>query len=157
MIRAADIDDVLALNAACVPEVGAVDRIALTAIVNEASLATLLRDAEGALAFVIALSPTADYGSLNFAWFRDHYARFLYVDRIAVAARARGRGLGKRLYQEVFAAARAQGDPIVTCEVNLLPPNPDSLAFHARLGFRRVGELQHVPGEKEVAMLIADA
>ncbi len=53
--------------------------------------------------------------------------------------------------------ARARDLERVTCEVNLVPPNPGSLAFHHRLGFERMGELQHIPGEKEVAMLVATA
>jgi predicted GNAT superfamily acetyltransferase len=35
----------------------------------------------------------------------------------------------------------ASGLREVTCEVNLEPPNPRSLAFHDRLGFVQVGEL----------------
>lgn len=156
-IEPADLDAVLALNAACVPHVGAIDRAQLADLVAESALAAVVRDDHGVAAFILALAPSARYGSPNFRWFCQRYDRFLYVDRIAVAERCRGRGLGRRLYDAVFAAARSRADALVTCEVNLLPPNPDSLAFHQRLGFRRVGELRHVVGEKEVAMLVADA
>ena len=39
------------------------------------------------------------------------------------------------------------------CEVNLAPPNPESLKFHARIGFREVGRQAFVPREKEVVYL----
>lgn len=152
-IEPGDLAAVLALNAACVPEVGTIDATQLADLVRESTVAAVVRDDDGVAAFVLALAPAANYGSLNFRWFCERYSHFLYVDRIAVAERCRGRGLGRRLYDAVFGAARARGDSLVTCEVNLLPPNPDSLAFHERLGFRRVGELRHVVGKYEVAML----
>ena len=49
--------------------------------------------------------------------------------------------------------ARALGLGEVTCEVNLEPPNPASLAFHARLGFRQVGEQVTKGGSVRVALL----
>ena len=156
-IAPADVDAVLALNAACVPHVGAGDGVRLADLVAQAAFAALVRDESGVAGFVLALPPTARYGSPNFGWFCERYDRFLYVDRIAVAERCRSRGLGRRLYEAVFAAARQRGDALVACEVNLVPSNPDSLAFHERLGFRRVGELRHRVGEYEVAMLVADA
>ncbi|MCP5368197.1 MAG: GNAT family N-acetyltransferase [Hyphomicrobiales bacterium] len=110
----------------------------------------------GAIAgFLIALTPGADYASPNFLWFRDRYAQFVYCDRILVAPAAKGRGLGRALYGDLaaFAAGRA---PRITCEVNLRPPNPESLAFHARLGFREVGRQQTEGGAKEVALMAWD-
>ena len=41
----------------------------------------------------------------------------------------------------------------ITCEVNTRPANPDSMAFHERLGFREVGRQQTEGGAKEVALL----
>ena len=44
----------------------------------------------------------------------------------------------------------------MTCEVNLEPPNPESLAFHDRLGFGRVGEQATKGGSVVVALLSRD-
>ncbi|MCC6527864.1 MAG: GNAT family N-acetyltransferase [Polyangiaceae bacterium] len=153
----ADFDEVLALNAACTPHVGEVTRTELAHLVGEATEAAVMRDEAGVTGFVIALERSASYGSPNFRWFCERYERFLYVDRIAVAARDRGLGLGRLLHDRVLAVARERSLGLVTCEVNLVPPNPASLAFHERLGFRRVGDVAHVPGEKEVTMLARDA
>jgi len=40
----------------------------------------------------------------------------------------------------VFDQAHSSGRTLVTCEVNLHPPNPGSLRFHEGLGFRALGE-----------------
>lgn len=91
-------------------------------------------------AFMIALDEGADYDSPNFQWFRERYGRFLYVDRIVVSPDWRRRGLARQLYEDLFAHAAGAGYPRVVCEVNADPPNPDSDAFHAALGFQTVGE-----------------
>jgi predicted GNAT superfamily acetyltransferase len=70
-----------------------------------------------------------------------------------VAPHAHGRGLGRLLYDAVVDRARALGLGEVTCEVNLEPPNPGSLAFHRRLGFAQVGEQVTTGGSVRVALL----
>lgn len=152
-IAAADLPEILALNQEHVPHVGTLAAPALHALWQSAAAAVQLRDDQGLVGFVLAMAPTARYASPNFQWFCRRGGAFLYVDRIAVARRCFGQGAGRQLYQAVFAAARQDGFASVTCEVNTLPPNPDSLAFHMRLGFEQVGELIHVPGEKAVVML----
>ena len=47
--------------------------------------------------------------------------------------------MGRALYEAAFERAASAGAVEVTCEVNVEPPNPDSQAFHARLGFVEVG------------------
>ena len=100
-------------------------------------------------AFVIAFDQDADYDSPNFLWFRDRYERFAYVDRIVVADSAHGKGLGRALYETLFAAAKAAGYPCLMAEVNTNPPNPGSLSFHAKMGFEAVGDVIFSP-EKSV-------
>ena len=101
-------------------------------------------------AFIIGFDQEADYHSPNFQWFRQRYPRFVYVDRVAVAASARGRGLARALYDDFFARAAAAGHTIVACEVNSDPPNPGSDAFHAALGFSIVGEAAIYGGKRTV-------
>jgi hypothetical protein len=43
---------------------------------------------------------------------------------------------------------------MLCCEVNLVPPNPDSMDFHLHVGFRQVGTLETSGGAKKVAMLV---
>jgi uncharacterized protein len=93
----------------------------------------------GTDALLLAFDQDADYDSPNFLWFRARFPRFVYVDRIVVAAAARGQGDARRLYGHLFALAAAVGHERVVCEVNAEPPNPASDAFHARLGFEEIG------------------
>ncbi len=99
-------------------------------------------------ALLIAFDHDADYDSPNFLWFKARYGRFVYVDRIAVAPSARGAGLARALYEDLFQAARKAGHTHIVCEVNSDPPNPGSDAFHARVGFREVGEAALKSGKR---------
>lgn len=54
---------------------------------------------------------------------------------------------------ELFAAARAAGHTLVTCEVNLEPPNPASARLHQALGFAEVGRARLAAAPKTVCYL----
>jgi predicted GNAT superfamily acetyltransferase len=68
------------------------------------------------------------------------FKQFVYIDRIIVAESARGLGFARLLYEDLFAETMQSGHNRVVCEVNIEPPNPASVAFHASMGFNRVGE-----------------
>ena len=103
------------------------------------------------------MDPGVDYDSENYRWFSERGGSFVYVDRIVVADGQRGGGIGRALYDAVFARAVEFGRAEVTCEVNVRPDNPESLAFHARLGFVQVGEQETKGGAYRVALLSAPA
>jgi uncharacterized protein len=105
-------------------------------------------------AFIVAFDQDAPYDSPNFLWFRDRYSRFVYVDRIVVAPWARGRGLARLLYRDLFDQAAKAGHERVVCEVNARPPNPRSDAFHAALGFVEVGHASIHGDAKSVRYLL---
>ncbi|HWU48826.1 MAG TPA: GNAT family N-acetyltransferase [Asticcacaulis sp.] len=117
-----------------------------TSFLSEAAFADLVAGARVALAapdagaFLIAFDQDGDYDSPNFLWFRERFARFLYIDRVVVAAAAQGQGWGSRLYAELIQTAKTLGHERIVAEINIQPPNPGSLAFHERLGFSSVGE-----------------
>lgn len=74
------------------------------------------------------------------------------MDRVAVLAAYRARGIGTRLYRELEIWANQQGISLLACEVNILPPNPISLRFHERQGYRAVGELSTQDGRRVALM-----
>ncbi len=152
-IVTSDLEAVLALNQTEVPHVGSVDigRMQWFAA-NAAYFRTATVD-ERLAAYLIGMRPGSNYESLNYRWFCGRYDDFAYVDRIAVAPFARRYGLASRLYDD-FARSVPQSVDIMTCEVNLKPPNETSMRFHENLGFRQVGSLASDGGEKEVAMLL---
>ena len=141
---------ILALNNAHAEELSWLERDQLRALLNQAFYA---RRIGGVDAFLIAFDERAGYDSPNYLWFRARYPRFVYVDRVVVAPSARGRGLARALYANLFdRAARANHD-LVVCEVNITPPNLASDALHAALGFSEVGRATIHNGRKTVRYL----
>ena len=63
----------------------------------------------------------------------------LYIDDICVDEAARGRGVGRAIYERILEEARARGCYNVTLNVWTL--NPGAMAFYERLGMKpyRVG------------------
>ncbi|MCB1489511.1 MAG: GNAT family N-acetyltransferase [Bauldia sp.] len=149
-IGPADEAALLALNNAHARETSLLAPEKWRAMVAGAFAATCVPD--GA-AFLIAFDETGDYDSPNFLWFRPRYPRFVYVDRIVVAEGQRGRGLASALYGDLFRKATAADHAVVVCEVNAVPPNPASDAFHARLGFSEVGRADLAGAAKTVRYL----
>ncbi len=151
---AADWADVLTLNQAHRPHVGALTPAGLRQL-HERAIRFRLAEAAGALAgFLIALDPSAEYGSLNFLWFRARYERFVYIDRVAVVAARRRCGVARHLYEDLERFAGERGFDLLTCEYNLRPPNADSARFHGRLGFAEVGRQDTEQGQKTVSLQI---
>jgi predicted GNAT superfamily acetyltransferase len=138
---------ILALNNEHAEELSWLEPGRLSELVERAFYARRIGDLE---AFLLAFDQEADYDSPNFQWFKARYTRFVYVDRIAVAAAARGRGHARRLYEDLFDIAAQKGHDIVVCEVNSDPPNPASDAFHAALGFAEIGSASIHGGKKSV-------
>jgi predicted GNAT superfamily acetyltransferase len=140
----------LALNNAHAVELSWLEPARLRRLVGEAFVARRIGAVE---AFLLAFDQDAAYDSPNFLWLRDRYPRFVYVDRIVVAAIARGGGHARRLYLDLFDQAARAGHERVVCEVNSDPPNPGSDAFHASLGFTEVGAGAIHGGAKTVRYL----
>jgi len=149
----ADLAALVAINDAAHPAVPITPAEELAELIAMSRLTLVADDGEPA-GFVIALAPGLSYASENYTWFSARSADFLYVDRIVLAARLQGQGVGPRLYTAVEEAARADGASEITCEVNVRPANPGSLAFHARNGFVEVGRQQTKGGATEVALFV---
>ena len=146
-IAQGDEADILALNNEHAAELSWLEAERLSFLLGEAFYARRIGDLE---AFIMTFDQDANYDSPNFLWFCERYERFVYVDRVVVAAHARGRGHARRLYQDLFEHAGRAGHTLVTCEVNADPPNPASDAFHAALGFTEVGDAVIHGGKKAV-------
>jgi len=159
-ITSADLPAALLLNNANVPAVSPSDEAGFARLLELSELAlAAVGDAsvggETLVGYVLLMRPGADYPSENYRWFEDRGTDFLYVDRILVSDAAQNQGVGAALYSAVFEAALARGAAEVTCEVNVDPPNPGSLRFHARLGFAEVGRQATKGGTIVVALLAA--
>lgn len=149
-LAGADGAALLALNNAHAVELSWLELERLAHLVDQAFVARRVGVAD---ALLLTFDQAADYDSVNYLWFRERYPAFVYVDRVVVADSARGRGLARALYDDLFAAAKAAGHQRIVCEVNSDPPNPASDAFHAALGFATVGTAAIHGGKKTVTYL----
>jgi L-amino acid N-acyltransferase YncA len=61
---------------------------------------------------------------------------------VYVAASHHGRGIGRRLYDELLPTLRRQG--IVNVYAGIALPNPGSVALHEAIGMRRIGVYEAV-------------
>ncbi|HUN28958.1 MAG TPA: GNAT family N-acetyltransferase [Alphaproteobacteria bacterium] len=149
-----DVAAFLAINRECEAQLWPATQAELRAMIGNAYRAMLSGDHQ---AMLIAFDERAPYDSPNFRWFQERYPRFVYVDRVAVSAPARGRGHARRLYEELMEAARADGHTVICAEVYFDPPNPQSDAFHEAMGFVEVGRAA-VPdrGGKTVRYLVRE-
>ena len=151
--ESSDASAVLAINEECVPEVGEMDADKLNYFEANSQFFAVEENEEGELlGFVIGLDETTDsYTSNNYAWFKERYPKFAYVDRIALTQSARGNGLGASFYNAFEAWAIGHGKIYLTAEVNTVPDNPHSHHFHAKHGFVETGRGKPYGGDEEVA------
>ena len=149
-----DLNALWEINEEGLPGTGKISPDAMSELLQLGEFCIGAYEKENLLGFVICLLPNRNYGSLNYAWFNDNYANFLYVDRIAVSERYRNQKIGSLLYEKVITHAQKLDLPIAA-EVSLKPPNPDSIRFHKRHGFVEVGVLHHE--KKSVTMMLRDS
>lgn len=155
-VKPADFQDLLALNDHSVPHVNAIDEAQMARFLDQAVAFFQVRDDDQLAGFVISLGVGADYASPNYTWFSEHFDSFLYIDRIIVHPDFRRRGVAGLMYAELTRRAQQAGCARLCCEVNLQPPNPDSLALHQQLGFTQAGTQKTTQGTKEVALLVKE-
>ena len=154
-LRAVSLDDLATLrvlNEAAAPHVNSLSLAEFDWFRVHAPYFRVAEQAGNIVGFLTALTPELSYASANFEWFQAHRERFVYIDRIIVAEAARGSGVGRQLYQDLSEFAAPFAD-LLTCEVNIRPPNPGSILFHERMGFRGVGRQETEGGKKEVVLM----
>lgn len=153
-VTPADLPAVRRLNEANVPAVGPWDPVRESLFLERAEAFWVAEDDPGSLsAIFVGLLHGHAYDSPNYRWFSDRHERFAYVDRIALAPSARGTGLADELYDRFEDLAMGTGVGVLCAEVNVVPPNPRSMAFHRRRGFVAVEEVRSTAGVGVVAML----
>lgn len=150
-----ELDSVLALNNAAGPAILPLDAARLRHFFDRAEYFRVA-ERDGTLAgFLIGVGSQSDHDSSNFRWFHEHYPDFFYIDRIVVASRRRGGGVGRAFYADAQSYAELRY-PQMACEVFLDDVNDPVLLFHGSFGFREVG--QHVMPETGIraAMLMKE-
>ena len=152
-VREHELDSVLALNNAAGPAILPLDAARLRHFFDTAEYFRVA-ERDGAIAgFLIGVGSHTNHDSSNFRWFCERYPNFFYIDRIVVASRRRGGGVGRAFYADAQSYAELRY-PQMACEVFLEGTNDPALLFHGSFGFHEVG--QHVMDEADVraAMLM---
>jgi len=152
-VREHELDSVLALNNAAGPAILPLDAARLRHFFDTAEYFRVA-ERDGAIAgFLIGVGSHTNHDSSNFRWFCERYPDFFYIDRIVVASRRRGGGVGRAFYADAQSYAELRY-PQMACEVFLEGTNDPALLFHGSFGFHEVG--QHVMDEADVraAMLM---
>lgn len=146
-----DLEKVLKLNEAAVPHVTSIPLSDFKAFINNATYFLVAEKNGEVVGFVIALNEGSKYESLNYKFFNSHYTNFTYIDRIVVEKEQRGQGLGSKFYNEIKLRMKSN---ILCCEVNIKPPNPNSMSFHQKNGFVEMSKLVTENGTKVVSLLV---
>lgn len=139
-ITPTDHKQVLALNDSNVEALAPMDEARLVELEGLADRFDVI-DVDGEFGgFVITFGPGSSYDSENYRWFAErHDGHFYYLDRIVLEGGHRRQGLGTFVYDELEKVARRYGR--LALEVNVVPRNDVSLAFHDRRGYVEVGRL----------------
>jgi uncharacterized protein len=154
-VHAHELDSILELNNAAGPSILPLDAARLRHLHDTAEYFRVAERDGAMVGFLIGFGAGSGHDSSNFRWFESHYPDFFYIDRVVVASRRRGGGVGRAFYADVQSYSEVR-HPLLTCEVFLEHDNDPVRLFHGSFGFREVG--QHVmPGtDIRASMLVKD-
>ena len=146
-VREHELDSILALNNNAGEAILPLDGTRLRHFWDNAEYFRVAERDGNLAGFLIGFGSNCTHDSSNFAWFKSRYPDFFYIDRIVVASRRRGGGVGRAFYADVQSYAELRY-PQMACEVFLDGTVDPVLLFHGSFGFREVG--QHVMAEANV-------
>jgi uncharacterized protein len=155
LIRNANADDfakILRLNEESVHFLSPLSLPRLQSLHAEADYHRVLEIDDEIVGFLLAFREGTQYDSTNYRWFVNQYEKFLYIDRVVVSTQHQGRGIGNKLYDDIFTYARSSDAIRITCEFDIEPPNEASQRFHQRYGFSEVGTQATSDGKKQVSL-----
>jgi len=139
-VREHELDSVLALNNNAGLAILPLDAHRLHLFYETAEYFRVAERDGNLAGFLIGFGSASEHDSSNFAWFRQHLdSGFFYIDRIVVASRRRGGGVGRAFYADAQSYAELRY-PQMTCEVFQDHGADAALLFHGSFGFRELGQ-----------------
>ncbi|MFI8718982.1 GNAT family N-acetyltransferase [Stenotrophomonas sp. NPDC077464] len=155
-VREHELDSVLALNNNAGLAILPLDAARLRLFFDTAEYFRVAERDGNLAGFLIGFGSDSQHDSSNFAWFQQHLTRkFFYIDRIVVASRRRGGGVGRAFYADAQSYAELRY-PQLTCEVFLDHGADAALLFHGSFGFREVGQNNMPHVDVRASMLLKD-
>ncbi|MDQ3494453.1 MAG: GNAT family N-acetyltransferase [Pseudomonadota bacterium] len=140
-VREHELDSVLALNNAAGPAILPLDAARLRRFYTQAEYFRVAERDSMLAGFLVGFGSESGHDSSNFRWFQQQLDRFFYIDRIVVASRRRGGGVGRAFYADVQSYAELRY-PVLACEVLIEHDSDPARLFHGSFGFHERG--QHV-------------
>ncbi len=154
-VREHELDSVLALNNNAGSAILPLDNARLRHFYEHAEYFRVAERDGNLAGFLVGFGSASRHDSSNFAWFRERYPDFFYIDRIVVASRRRGGGVGRAFYADVQSYAELRY-PQLACEVFMDHGADAALLCHGSFGFREVGQ-NMMPGVNvRACMLLKD-
>ena len=138
-VREHELDSVLALNNNAGSAILPLDTAKLHGFYENAEYFRVAERDGNLAGFLVGFGSGSGHDSSNFAWFKARYPDFFYIDRIVVASRRRGGGVGRAFYADVQSYAELRY-PQLCCEVFLDHGADPALLFHGSFGFHEVGQ-----------------
>ena len=155
VIRTACLKDfprMLALNSQSVHFLSPLNSQRLAHLHNQAAYRKIIEVDGQVQAFLLAFRQGANYDSPNYIWFSQRYHSFCYIDRVVVQQDYRRQGFAAALYDDLLRSVCEGEKAPITCEIDIMPANPGSLAFHDGYGFIEVGRQWLYDGKKQVSL-----
>jgi predicted GNAT superfamily acetyltransferase len=154
-VREHELDSVLALNNNAGLAILPLDSAKVRRFYETAEYFRVAERDGNLAGFLVGFGSGVNHDSSNFAWFRERYPQFFYIDRIVVASRRRGGGVGRAFYADVQSFAELRY-PQLACEVFLDHGADPALLFHGSFGFREVGQNVMAEAEVRASMLMKE-
>ncbi|ATS27196.1 acetyltransferase [Xanthomonas phaseoli pv. phaseoli] len=154
-VREHELDSVLTLNNNAGLAILPLDSTKLQRFYAQAEYFRVAERDGNLAGFLVGFGSGSAHDSSNFAWFRDRHPEFFYIDRIVVASRRRGGGVGRAFYADVQSYTELRY-PQLACEVFLDHGADAALLFHGSFGFREVGQNTMPDVEVRASMLMKD-
>lgn len=154
-VREHELDSVLALNNNGGMAILPLDAAKLRRFYETAEYFRVAERDGNLAGFLVGYGSNSEHDSSNFAWFRERYPSFFYIDRIVIASRRRGGGVGRAFYADAQSYAELRY-PQMACEVLLDHGADAALLFHGSFGFREVGQNTMADVDARASMLLKD-
>jgi predicted GNAT superfamily acetyltransferase len=142
-ILAKDIETILELNEISVKVLSPMDKSKLLRLIEMSALSIVVEEADQVAGFLLAFTDNVEYESINYKWFNKNYDSFLYIDRIVISEKFRGKGGASKLYKYALDWATDHSLATIFAEIDVMPANEPSLLFHQKWGFKELELLKH--------------
>jgi uncharacterized protein len=90
--------------------------------------------------YLILLDETALYKNEFFSFYQKKYKNFVFVDQVATHPAHRRKGVARAMYGAFLPLEKKR----ILLDILIKPRNPESIAFHASLGFKPTGDCIHL-------------